>query len=244
MQKTYVRFLSSSYFLTLFCLFFTHTLPAQIIECKRIIEILKYIKPDTLIIFDLDNTVFEPTTPEGSDQWFTAHVQQKISQGHTYYEALDHVLPRYYELQNQITMQLVEEETHILINFLQDNGYHVIALTARARIRPLINRTLEFLHHLNIDFSKTAFSVPHHTFNTPHPLWYENGIIFSGNNDKGTALKEVLTCAHYTPRHIVCVDDKRKYLEDVQTMAHHENLEFYGLRYGYLDAKVSQFRLN
>lgn len=57
------------------------TLRASIIETTYISEVVKHLSPDTLIIFDIDNTLMEPVQEMGSDQWFRNQIEHHRNNG-------------------------------------------------------------------------------------------------------------------------------------------------------------------
>jgi len=74
MKKHLILFLS---------VFFSTLNYALIIESDKLSAVLDYItEPETLVIFDLDNTLVRPEKELGSDEWFCHLVNKKMLEGH------------------------------------------------------------------------------------------------------------------------------------------------------------------
>ncbi len=219
---------------------------AKIIEIKNISEISKYAKDEnTLVVFDIDNTILEPDNNDGygSDQWFSALVKSKTDKGFNTISAIEMVLPEYYKAHDSIKVKTVEEnETLKVINLLQKQKIPVIALTARSL--PMTNNTFRELKEINIDLTPTALSKQNITFKkNEFPAKYQKGILFVGNNNKGKLLKTYLSAVSFEPSKIVMIDDKEHHLKKIETEFKGTKTSFIGLRYAFLDAKVKNFVL-
>ena len=72
-----------------------------IIECNNIVDIYNHIKPneynkDTLVLFDVDNTIITAQSHLGSDQWFEALYKREMEQtGKDVSAAVHAILPQY-----------------------------------------------------------------------------------------------------------------------------------------------------
>jgi hypothetical protein len=86
-------------------------------------EILPYINDQTLLVFDLDNTVMEPVQTLGSDQWF----HYLLNQSYT----VDQAVAIWSQVQPVSEMEAVESITPEIIAQGQLAGLKVMALTAR-----------------------------------------------------------------------------------------------------------------
>lgn len=213
---------------------------AHIIETVNMADILPYIDQETLVIFDIDNTIAEPEQTIGSDEWFYYKVQKIMQQkkiNQTY--AISEAVGFFILIHRVIQLRPIETLTPHLIRFLQNDGIHTIALTARSL--PIVQRTIEQLLLLGIDFSRTELLDHELDFILTHPGKYKNGIIFCGENNKGTVLTEILTYANYRPKKIVFIDDKRKNLLLVEHAVTQDHIDFIGIHYTRLEEKVSKF---
>jgi phosphoglycolate phosphatase-like HAD superfamily hydrolase len=222
------------------------TAPDIIVESKNITDIYTYIKPneynkDLLVIFDIDNTIATTPTPLGSDQWFYAMKKGFVETGKSDQEAIDHLLPQYIHIQRNTWLIPVEKDTVSVIHTLQEKGVSVIALTARSL--ELAHRTIEQLHHMDIYFTKTdPYECPI-AYDNKKPGIYIDGIIFSGNHDKGEMLVHWFKQSNYRPKKVIFIDDKLKNLHSVEKALHNRDYPFIGIRYGYTDDLVHNFSL-
>jgi FMN phosphatase YigB (HAD superfamily) len=200
-----------THYLVLVTIFISTLASARIIETNAMEEILPHITKKTWVVFDLDNTVMEPTQTLGSDQWFDYLVKQTGS--------VEQAIELWESVQAHTRMQPVEEGTPILIQRLQARGYKVFALTARPQ--SLNSVTVKQLASLGVRFSKIVSIGP--------------------TSNKGDTLLNELSQAEVLPPRVVFVDDKQKHVKNVEEAldtAGIDNIEF---RYGAADPKVRAF---
>ena len=66
---------------------------ARILECDRFEKIQTYVNEETLILFDIDDTLMVPKQMLGSDEWFgyrcRFHREQGLDQGKALEKALE-----------------------------------------------------------------------------------------------------------------------------------------------------------
>lgn len=213
---------------------------AHIIESNTLATVLDYTRtPNTLVIFDIDNTLAHPTEELSSDEWFCYLVEQKMLQGYDYLTSVYYALPAAYYAQFNVPLELTESTTPALIAYLIDNGIAVMALSTRTLF--IAERTLEQLNNINIHFFMP--NVDPHDLVLPmqHPCFYKNGILFTGNNDKGQVLTCFFNIMNYHPETVIFVDDKMKYLVSVEKALEEHDVVFYGIRYSGCDERVKIF---
>jgi len=151
--------------------------------------------------------------------------------------------PHYFHYQKNGTVKPVETDTIKLIDTLQKNNIPTVALTARSK--SIIDLTIKQLNSININLNKNHFANRTFTFkNTSCPSYLKNGVIFCGNNKKGEILRQFLKEVNMKPSLVIFIDDKRKYLEDVEANLTKISIPFLGFRYGYLDEKVKNFQFH
>ncbi len=222
-----------------------HTDPdSTIVQSNDITDIYQHIKPDeynknTLVIFDIDNTIAAPAADLGSDQWVDAMINKNMTEGLSGHDAVEALLPTYYQIQMQTWLEPAEKETVPTIQTLQNKNITVIALTTRGMY--LAYRTMEQLDRIGIDFSKTSpqkVLVPH---GNQRSAVYEKGIIFANGQDKGNVLISWLDQMNYKPQKIIFFDDKMSNLHSLEQVLAKTNFPFVGIRYGYLDDRVKNF---
>lgn len=198
---------------------------------------------DVLILFDIDNTLIEPTTDIASDQWFDACVRHYQAKGLTLQDAIERVRPLWMRLFYRVPMQPVELQVVNLLAELVSAKIPVIAVTARPISFAAL--TVRQLHSVGIAFDSSMLAAQNFTFNDgSFCIRFENGILFCEGNDKGLAVAQLLDRLDLYPRIIVFVDDKERHIQSVAKIAKQRGCKFIGLRYGYLDEKVKKFELD
>ena len=204
-------------------------------EIKYLHEVLPLIKKEALIFFDLDNTLLEPVHEFGSIQWEEALVRDYIKKGIPEDEAHKKGSLIWRAVQTIIEIKLVEENTHLLINTLKEKGHLLFGLTARSR--DVSSLTAKQLDTLGIEFHKSGHP-PTHLAIGAH---YSDGVIHCGDTDKAPSLHAFLNHANLWKDKIVMIDDKRQYLDSAEHFFKALDVDFLGLRYGYLDERVAQY---
>ncbi len=216
--------------------FNTHCL---IIESNTLEAVRDHIEQNTLVIFDIDNTLARPAQELSSDEWFCHLVNTKMAEGHDYITSIYYALPATYYAQFNVALQATEISAASLIANLIDQNIPTMALTTRSLF--VSERTFEQLEDINIRFLLQNISQDDLVLPMPHPCFYKNSILFGGNNDKGETLITFFHWMNYYPKKVVFIDDKMKYLVAVEKALKHHNIEFVGIRYTGCDDRVQMF---
>lgn len=221
-------------------IFLLSSLDATIIEIKNLSDCRDHIKPDTLVIFDIDNTIFEPVQSLGTDQWFGYRMVQLENGGFCHAEALHLTRAEWIAIQNVTKVKPVETTTREVIARLQKEGWKMMGLTNRGLY--LATRTNDQLHSIGVDLSKTAPVQREMMFDVNQGVLYRSGILFSAGTSKGDLLKQFFKEASIQPKKILFIDDKESQLKIVEKVCEEMQIPFIGLRYGFLDEKVQNLR--
>ncbi len=220
-------------------LFLAATVQASTLEIKSMGQVLPLITANTLVIFDLDNTIMEPTQTLGSDQWGMNEIQRFLKAGLPEREAKDQGVGRFAQVQMRTSVQAVEAMTPKLIHYLQKNKIQVMGLTARPLSLTL--RSAQQLQSLGVDLAATA-PVFNGALVSADPSAYFRGILLVGpHNNKGTVLMNFLRLSQVKADRIVFIDDKLSNVQNVETALNGQKLPHVGLRYGAADTKVASF---
>ena len=205
---------------------------AAIQEITTMPQILPYVNEQTLLVFDLDNTVIEPLQTLGSDQWF----KSLLANGNTVPQAI----ALWEQVQKVTKVQAVESVTPQIIRHAQEQGLRVMALTARPS--DLATVTERQLASVGVDFQKSppaAHDLGNASQGATH---YTNGIEYIGPSlSKGQALVEFLSRIGWKPQRVVFVDDLLKHNQTVNASLDQTGIENYEFRYGAADSKVQAF---
>ena len=198
---------------------------AQIIETDNIASAIEYTNgydpKDILFIFDLDFTVILPRIKSFNGDPKTK--EMLLQSGH-------HLVgtPLYEILQKNLEFERIEYRTADFINKLQLRGYPVIALTARSIL--LLQRTIEQLDELSINFSTHGVLGVELGGILVEKWLYHEGIIFAQDNDKGEVLNNLLGITRAMPKKIIFIDDQLRYLKQVEAAIGNQ-LDFIGIKY-------------
>lgn len=219
------------------------SLSSKIIETQNIEDVLNYINKDTLVIYDIDNTIAKEnnTTGWGGDQWLCAHVQNFINHGLERQKAWDLALPIYFEAQHSdgFGLEFVTENTFNVIKESQKKADKVIVLTARSY--PLVQLTLSFLEKLGLNFLDNGFDEEFVFDKVPGK--YTKGVFFCGAGNKGESLIELFKRINYWPKRVVFIDDKMKNVCALENSLKEYDVEFIGMHYTYLQEAANNFKL-
>ncbi len=217
---------------------FYNTLSAVILEADHFSELLNHLKPNTLVVLDIDDTILVPAQTLGSDVWFV-HQLKKYLTTNSPDDALDKALAEWEAIRHLTQMKVVEEGTPDIIKELQNKNITVMGLTTQGLA--LATRTVNQLRDVGVDLSLTAPSKEDHYFINKHGVLYRQGILFTSGTPKGTALTTLLNTIQFHPDHIVFINDKLTHLRDLESGFLGDNIAFTGLRYSYSDARVDSF---
>ena len=216
-----------------------YTTHCLIIESDTLERILDYISPDTLVIFDIDNTLARPPRELSSDEWFCYKVNLKMAEGHDYLTSIYYALPATYYAQFNVPLEPTEAIAAKLLRDLIARAIPIMALSTRSLF--VAERTFDQLENIDIHFLVPHISQEELVLPMPHPCFYKNSILFGGNNDKGEALIAFFHWMNYYPTQVIFIDDKLKYLLAVEKALKHYNIEFIGIRYSGCDDRVNNF---
>lgn len=222
-------------------LFFSSASQAEKIEIKKMESILPKIEQDTLVIFDIDNTILEPTQMLGSDQWYGYRLKFHLDAGLSTDKAIDIALSEWIKVQLKTPVQAVEKSTPKIIKNLQKKNITVMALTAR----PIeLQKATELqLRSVGVDLrGSQVLGARDVDVEGEHPSLFKHGSLFVGpKNNKGEVLVKFLEQINYHPQRIVFIDDKEKHILNVGDALKELKLSYIGFRYGATDKYVADF---
>ncbi len=204
----------------------------KISHIQEIIPYLKSLDQDSLVIFDVDNTIFAPSDLIGRPK--AVNVRRSIFKEYKKKygkEKVARILSLYYLNTKE---EFVEKEIKEIINQLYTQKIPTLALTAIGTKKfGYINNPME-LRYSRLKEKDITFGFE---YLNKKILWgneagYQSGIIFSGKETKGNALQYFLeNIAHWKPKHIIFIDDHSKYLKSVSKMCDKLGIKFQGFHY-------------
>lgn len=214
-------------------LLFVNLAHAETVDLNRMDKALRTVDADTVVAFDLDNTVLQAAQTLGTDQFFGFLVKKAAELGLEGDAAIEWALREATPIQPVTKVQAVEQRTPALIADLQERGITVFALTARPAI--WTKGTLRQVRSLGVNFKVTA---PEFAYDTASG-YVEDGVIFLARGaNKGRALVSLLK-EH--PKRIIFIDDKLSNVQSVESALSTTSIEHLSVRYGGADARVRAF---
>ena len=223
-----------------FFLAFSQKLHAEIKEIQSTQEIWAHVEPETLLIFDMDNTLIEPKQMLGSEAWFDRHRKELISRGASADQAMTEALTLWGQIQRVTKVRAVESNTARGIKKLQQSGIQLMLLTGRPV--DLMATTGKQLKSVGIDFRvNPVWKYPVHIKALEHAR-YEDGMLLSGvKNTKAQVLQEFFAKISWLPKRVVFVDEKLKHLLGVGEAMAEAGVPFLGLRYAASDSHAERY---
>lgn len=198
----------------------------MIYEIYKIKEIERYIKKNTLIAFDLDNTLVTTSSYYGSVNWEDAFISKLIKQGLSLAEAKSQVGKLWDKAQFETKLTLIEKEASLLIKKWKKQSI-IIGLTARAY-------KLKDLTHKNLKSNNIVFS----SFKDHGIDIFHEGILFCSETLKSKVLSNFITKAlsRNLPEELLVVDDKIENLQDI--LSSHLEKDFNVKCFHYLNTPI------
>ncbi len=216
------------------------TAQAEIHEIKSMREITPFITPQTLLVFDLDNTVVEPVQTLGSDQWFEYMVQGFEKSGQSKEVAIQKAIIFWNEIAQTTRIRPVEAITPQIIRQAQIAGLTVLGLTARHVTSAAA--TERQLASIGVNFqARPIFDRPIGS-SSLEDAHFRRGIMYVGPHlTKGAALTQFLARLKIRPARVVFIDDKAKHTQTVEAALNAIGIPNFDFRYGAADARVGAF---
>ncbi len=222
-----------------FCFFVSQVLFSEIIEISSMDEISSHITKDSLVVFDIDETLLTTKQTLGGDIWFRKTWESLAKEGYSTEGALAKILPTYMNLQVQTEVKPMELITSALIHKFQSQGITVIGLTARST--ELAYTTVAQLRSIEINLDKNPIKLKDLDLSTHFPLKYVEGILFAQSHHKGEILLNLLRDSEHPLEKVIFVDDKIKYVKQLEEVCAANNILFVGFRYGVSDANIQEY---
>lgn len=226
---------------------------ARILETKSIAEVEAELTPDTLLIFDLDNTIIMPAQTLGGEEWFDYLVEKYVAKAVSAGTkpdtakllALRQALEEWNAVQEVTQSIPVEKNAPAVVAEAQRSGVKTMALTARPP--ELKKKTFEQLQAAGFALHANAHHREAFDLKGAMPTRHENSVVFvNAGNNKGDILVQYLQTTGNLPKKIVFVDNKLKHVEAVQKALQQAavKVDYVGCRHGATDAKIAAFDKN
>lgn len=209
-----------------------------IVESNRINDVFNHVEEETLIAFDIDNTLIDTVQNFGGYAWSLNVTKRLQDKGFDFPVALLKSYNILAQILEFVDFKVIEPETSSVIKKLREKNIFSMALTAR--MHSMADSTKRALSNVGIDFFDLRFYPNKIQFNPTAA--YEKGILYTGPKlCKGESLVLFLEKIDYTPKKIVFVDDSKHHVEDVYKTLSSKNIPVTCLRYGATDDREAKF---
>ncbi len=191
-------------------------------------------KQNTLVVFDIDNTLLTTNQMLGGDAWFTWQrelLKSGVKTPELAAPDFDSLLKIQAVLYSLSRMHPTDQINPLVVHDLQTKGFPVIALTSRgfehhdATMRELSQNAYEMKQtsigpqdgyagpYLPYDLANpaqtglSAEEVAAYKLGNPRKVMFQNGVFFGAGQHKGAMLKTLLNKVGFRPCGIVFIDD-------------------------------------
>jgi len=215
------------------------TLRAIIIESDTLTSVYDHVEKDTLVVFDVDDTIAYPAQELGSSKWIDEFMTNQFkAKGLRGKDAFDSALHLHTVMQMFVDLHVVDNSDKI-IKHLQAQGVDVIAHTNRPIA--MAKRTVTQLKNTGIDFSQHAIGKTDLFLPVVRLAQFTHGILFGSLNNKGDTLVCFLEKADLKPKKVIFLDDSLRNLKNVEKALANLDIAFVGIRFSGLDKHKQNF---
>lgn len=219
------------------------SVPETKYEIRSILEVPKAHPQDTIVFFDIDDTLIDSPYMLGSKGWRAYIVENTKHLDQEWHDMFTLFLARKYPILG------VESTTSQLVRELQSRGYAVCGLTARERqiwydtpTEGVDLLTIQQLEAAGIHFDSDALMLLYPDLMCA-PEYFQ-GVFFADLEIKGEYLKKLFgnTPPDFRlPKKIVFIDDKLKQVDSVSSALSELEIEHECYWYRATDAKAERF---
>ena len=218
---------------------------AEIIETNEISAIQKHVTTDSLILFNITGTLYEPASTLGDNQWriyFAERVNALVSDKIVADRLINKVKN---DIVSHIPKKAVEDYTPQLIAKLQNQQLPVLGITQKQMATSYADNfgliTRNHLLSIGINLEQTLSYLNVREDNVDLNYSFAFGLIFTNKKPEGPAVLSFLNRLAYQPEKIIMIDNSRESLENAEAALMSTHVKFEGFRYGRADALKMNF---
>jgi len=211
-------------------------LDAEIIETNEIKVVLEHIENDSMVLFNLTNTLYKPYSTVAEFRWreyFDKRVKELVPQPEIHQRITNQIKNT---IVTQIPKKAVDDFTTKIIADLQEQHVVALGITKKEFSTSFANNfgyiTHKHLQSLGINFEKTLDYLEVDPLITLPAYTFAHGIIFSNKKAIGPTLLDFLKDLPSKPHQIIYVDNSLQSLETTQVSLDTLKISFCGLNYG------------
>jgi hypothetical protein len=210
----------------------------QIIETKKISDVLTHVNKETLVIFDIDNTLIEPVSFIGGTAWFRHETDRLIKKGGNIEELAEKFSALWGRVQPFIKIKTVESNTANVVKQLHEKDIYTMGLTGRSF--KLEQITVDQL--CSVDISIDNKTIYKNRLGFSGSTGFFGGVLSVGpTGHKGEVLDSFFRKINYNAKRILFIDDDPEYIEEVETVVNSKKIDFVGIRYRAADDRIEKF---
>jgi hypothetical protein len=223
----------------------TTELFSEIIETNEISAFQKYVAQDSLVLFNVTGTLYEPATMLADRQW-REHIAERVKALVPDATAANQLINKMKNIVvNRIPKKGIEKETPQLITNLQNRKIAALGITQKQMETPYAKNfgliTRNHLLNIGINFERTLTY-----FKVRSPLDLDGysfayGLIFTNKKPVGPAIVTFLNQMERAPSNVILVDNSRDNIESAEAALVAKNIKFEGFRYGRADQHKNNF---
>lgn len=197
-------------------------------------------RTSTLVVFDIDNTIFRASKMIGTDEWFRHTLSAAYENNpDNKFLAKQRVIELWHAIQTITPIIPIEGEKTPLAVQRAQNLVTTMALTTRGSA--ISATTIYQLASLGIDFSSPSLSWPDRLVPHVHDAYFIHGVLFTNAHNKGNALLGFLKAMNYYPKKIIFLNDKQDHIEEMIHIEQVLGADLIGLRYAKADHYMDSF---
>lgn len=218
---------------------------AEIIETNEISAVQKHVTPDSLILFNITGTLYEPANTLADNQWriyFAERVNALISDKIVADRLINKVKN---DIVSHLPKKTVEDYTPQLIANLQSQKVPVLGITQKHMATSyadnfgLITRNHLLIIGIDLEQTLSYLNVREHGDDLNHAFAF--GLIFTNKKPEGPAILSFLNRLEHQPEKIIMIDNSLDSLENAEAALISTDIKFEGFRYGRADVLKMNF---
>ncbi len=203
-------------------------------------ELLKFVTEGTLVLFDIDDTLFMSASDYGSQEWLNANTPKKEEVGDEKYQKAFREIRDFKNTNIEPFLQyrLMQSDLLEILKEMRDMGAHIMCLTARNPSDKRVEATERALKELGILEYLSSTTISTDTMKFDKPIRVQNGVIYANNfNAKDEVFTEVMGLLPRQYYNVVYAEDSEEAAKKFQNkhpeskVFHYTKKEFYTSAY-------------
>lgn len=216
-------------------------------DLMKMTDMLSDVDCHTLVVFDLDYTLYRSTTNLGMPEWIYHLAAKEEQKGISKLEAFQKWYPIWLKAQEVMDLELMDPNIPLMLNNLVENSAGFIGLTARGPESAKV--TQQQLQTLGLRLDETEISQIPIFLGFNNSVILENGILFAHEfNDKGEVFFDwfqkiqIGFSEAQKIQKIIFIDDSEKNVVSMEKAVAKLNLKYCG--YYYTAANIFKEKFN